>query len=430
MESGRTGERLWNWPLKYLRRYGRDFTKFTFEAGRKCDSGPGVIFLGTQLGNEIFHEVHANVKAIGSQQHTSLKQEDIVRASGSSVSGVKRVVSMTPFRQPQRSQPAAPVCAPRPVPRTRSDLGQRISKPETIEAPFAAPQPTPRFVQEVTTEELNAVPEHYYETGGDTTLDKAVQAASDAAHDVMHAADNPVSHQRPETSTSHGGQKRKPGYDRLYIKAEDTPTPDEQADEPLYDEAELDSLMANIAQHTRISGAYDTLFRDFSATVADAEGPTTSTTIDDDEVAQLDNLLQNLGTSGPYEQAAPLGFRPKSSNSGYDYLPHARKAEGVLSPYDNVEPGEGSRATAVTNGLPPYQNVSFGEEDKEKKPDYLNVAAENTDIELSETEELATDDYTPLEEGERIPAQLPPVSTVPDTELDDPEYGVPRLTHL
>ncbi|KAL3046577.1 hypothetical protein OYC64_004544 [Pagothenia borchgrevinki] len=42
------------WPYKLLRRYGRDRVMFSFEAGRRCDSGPGNFTFDTKQGNEIF----------------------------------------------------------------------------------------------------------------------------------------------------------------------------------------------------------------------------------------------------------------------------------------------------------------------------------------------------------------------------------------
>ena len=30
------------WPLKSLRRYGAEADIFSFESGRKCDTGPGI----------------------------------------------------------------------------------------------------------------------------------------------------------------------------------------------------------------------------------------------------------------------------------------------------------------------------------------------------------------------------------------------------
>uniref|UniRef100_A0A8C6UDV9 Docking protein 1b n=1 Tax=Neogobius melanostomus TaxID=47308 RepID=A0A8C6UDV9_9GOBI len=42
------------WPYKLLRRYGRDRVMFSFDAGRRCDSGPGNFTFDTKQGNEIF----------------------------------------------------------------------------------------------------------------------------------------------------------------------------------------------------------------------------------------------------------------------------------------------------------------------------------------------------------------------------------------
>uniref|UniRef100_A0A670JNL6 Docking protein 1 n=1 Tax=Podarcis muralis TaxID=64176 RepID=A0A670JNL6_PODMU len=54
---------LFTWPYRLLRRYGRDKVMFSFEAGRRCESGPGNFTFETKQGNEIFHVVEAAIQA-------------------------------------------------------------------------------------------------------------------------------------------------------------------------------------------------------------------------------------------------------------------------------------------------------------------------------------------------------------------------------
>jgi hypothetical protein len=418
LESIKTGQRLLAWPLKYLRRYGRDFTKFTFESGRKCESGAGVFFLSTNLGNEIFHLVHDNVKAIGSQQHSSLKQEDIVRVSKSraqvAVPEVRRNTMPSVPNYPAAPKPQVRPAVPpmqKPLSRTQSDLNPLIMQQVVQEISTASPL----FIQEVSTEECDEEPEHFYEEGEDSsTLGKAISAARAASYDVMQIANGtPVPHSATTsaTFTSQQNQTRHSGYDRLVIGSNANP-------DPVYDEAELDSLMATIAQHVEDSSSYNTIVRDSSTARPAGKSPT----IDDNEVTQLENLLENLSQE---EEAADV--RPSMERKDrYDFLPPPRQAVGPTSDVQILS----NTADANTIGVR-YQNVSTGQE--VKAPYYTNVATDNAndEFECSESEELNLDDYTPLEEKERKPAK-PPRTTVPffpDTELDDPEYGVPKITH-
>ncbi|XP_073506087.1 docking protein 1 [Phyllobates terribilis] len=58
-----TKEALYSWPYKLLRRYGRDKVMFSFEAGRRCQSGPGNFTFETSQGHEIFQKVEGSIRA-------------------------------------------------------------------------------------------------------------------------------------------------------------------------------------------------------------------------------------------------------------------------------------------------------------------------------------------------------------------------------
>ncbi|XP_023371349.1 docking protein 2 isoform X1 [Otolemur garnettii] len=54
---------LFEWPYRFLRRFGRDKVTFSFEAGRRCISGEGNFEFETQQGNEIFLALEEAISA-------------------------------------------------------------------------------------------------------------------------------------------------------------------------------------------------------------------------------------------------------------------------------------------------------------------------------------------------------------------------------
>ncbi|XP_055067726.2 docking protein 1b [Misgurnus anguillicaudatus] len=79
LKDPKTKKELLVWPYKLLRRYGRDRVMFSFEAGRRCESGPGNFTFETKQGNEIFHIVENAIreqKAQAEERHQSCPSLD------------------------------------------------------------------------------------------------------------------------------------------------------------------------------------------------------------------------------------------------------------------------------------------------------------------------------------------------------------------
>ncbi|XP_068569647.1 docking protein 1b isoform X1 [Cebidichthys violaceus] len=74
LKEPKTKRNVLVWPYKLLRRYGRDRVMFSFEAGRRCDSGPGNFTFDTKQGNEVFSLVDQAIqsqKVLAEERHLS-----------------------------------------------------------------------------------------------------------------------------------------------------------------------------------------------------------------------------------------------------------------------------------------------------------------------------------------------------------------------
>ncbi|XP_048399496.1 uncharacterized protein LOC125458335 isoform X2 [Stegostoma tigrinum] len=80
LKDPRTKQDVYKWPYNYLRRYGIDQATFTFEAGRRCDSGQGLFLFETKAVKEIFHIIDAAVK----EKESKKKQQRLSLTSDSS----------------------------------------------------------------------------------------------------------------------------------------------------------------------------------------------------------------------------------------------------------------------------------------------------------------------------------------------------------
>lgn len=62
--EGFNGKLLYTWPYCFIRRYGYKSGKFTFEAGRMCDSGQGTFFLEHSNQEEIYNCLATKLKSM------------------------------------------------------------------------------------------------------------------------------------------------------------------------------------------------------------------------------------------------------------------------------------------------------------------------------------------------------------------------------
>ncbi|XP_058890778.1 docking protein 1-like isoform X2 [Acipenser ruthenus] len=117
LKEPKTKQTLFAWPYKLLRRYGRDKVMFSFEAGRRCDSGPGNFTFETKQGNEIFQIVEAAIKeqkvqaeenrqSYPSLDSESLASQQIRSAITESGGGGGGAVCATKITEPESDTPA------------------------------------------------------------------------------------------------------------------------------------------------------------------------------------------------------------------------------------------------------------------------------------------------------------------------------------
>ncbi|NXI60327.1 DOK1 protein, partial [Chloroceryle aenea] len=93
LKDPRTNEILYVWPYRLLRRYGRDKVMFSFEAGRRCDSGPGNFTFETKQGNEIFHLVEASIREQKAQVEENRRSCDSLDSDSPSVVLIRQALA-------------------------------------------------------------------------------------------------------------------------------------------------------------------------------------------------------------------------------------------------------------------------------------------------------------------------------------------------
>uniref|UniRef100_A0AAQ6AE03 IRS-type PTB domain-containing protein n=1 Tax=Amphiprion ocellaris TaxID=80972 RepID=A0AAQ6AE03_AMPOC len=83
------------WPYELLRRYGKDKSALTIEAGRRCDSGPGTFTFETQQAENIFSLIQSTIKQKTSSGNHNLEAEKVVVANIQAHSPIPKIPDVT-----------------------------------------------------------------------------------------------------------------------------------------------------------------------------------------------------------------------------------------------------------------------------------------------------------------------------------------------
>lgn len=98
-------EPLLSWPYTLLRRYGRDKVMFSFEAGRRCPSGPGTFTFQTAQGNDIFQAVETAIQ-LQKTQGKAGQGQDVLRADSQEEVAEGKLASLPGTQELPDSLPA------------------------------------------------------------------------------------------------------------------------------------------------------------------------------------------------------------------------------------------------------------------------------------------------------------------------------------
>ncbi|XP_058145806.1 docking protein 2 [Dasypus novemcinctus] len=109
------GALLYDWPYRFLRRFGRDKVTFSFEAGRRCASGEGNFEFETRQGNEIFLALEGAISA----------QKDAASPAAAPQPAAPTALAWpeSPYARPHDSLPPPSPATPVPAPRARGPEG-------------------------------------------------------------------------------------------------------------------------------------------------------------------------------------------------------------------------------------------------------------------------------------------------------------------
>lgn len=90
------------WNLRDIRRYGSSPETFTFEAGRRCPSGPGIFSFATNKGTHVFNLLSKNLRDL--LQQDVVQQQESEKQSEIKVTRNDSNESKQPKKPPRRSR--------------------------------------------------------------------------------------------------------------------------------------------------------------------------------------------------------------------------------------------------------------------------------------------------------------------------------------
>ncbi|NWR80864.1 DOK1 protein, partial [Centropus unirufus] len=159
LKDPRTNEILYIWPYRLLRRYGRDKVMFSFEAGRRCNSGPGNFTFETKQGNEIFRLVEASIQEQKAQVEENRQSCSSLDSEGPGVVLIRQALtdslSLEQPTEPDDSLVPKVGLVPRPCPAEERDATSLLKSrtlpelpvPQVLSTPPRSPLPkVPRAV--------------------------------------------------------------------------------------------------------------------------------------------------------------------------------------------------------------------------------------------------------------------------------------------
>ncbi|XP_067836051.1 docking protein 1b [Heptranchias perlo] len=228
LKDTKTNQVLFNWPYKLLRRYGRDKVMFSFEAGRRCDSGPGNFTFETKNGNDIFLMVESSIleqKAQAESNRSSYHQPE--PADGSCCPASASPERPSDHLLAAESPPPPPDSAgskKEQVSRSseEKDLAKLLKSRSLPDPPTAAPLTPPRSpVPKMPKAVVNADPASIYSDPVDAlTASKCHTDSlySDPLDSVAHKGTQPKA-QGTQGPSRHGfkdGKRTEPLYADIY----------------------------------------------------------------------------------------------------------------------------------------------------------------------------------------------------------------------